>query len=70
MNKLINGDEYRQTINGYFWKHGQRELHIIAKSVSAGEKAREIISHESFDKTFKKAKAIKLLGHNVRALYL
>jgi len=70
MNKLTNGDTYRSTVNGYLWMHGNRQLYIIAKSVSAGEKAREIITLNNFNKQFNAAKRMTVLGTNTRAIFL
>ena len=70
MNKLTNGDTYRSTVNGYLWMHGNRQIYLIAKSVSAGEKAREIITSNAFNKYFNNAKRMAALGQNIRAIYL
>ena len=53
MNKLTNGTEYSTTPNGYVLVRGNRQLHIIAKSANAGDKARRIMTANSFDKLFK-----------------
>ena len=70
MNKLTNGDTYRSTVNGYLWMHGNRQIYIISKSVIAGEKAREIITSNNFNKQFNAAKRMAVLGANTRAIYL
>lgn len=70
MNKLKNGDAYRATVNGYLWMHGNRQIYIISKSVIAGEKAREIITSNAFNKYFNNAKRMEALGQNIRAIYL
>lgn len=70
MNRLINGDTCRATVNGYLWIHGNRQLYIIAKSVNAGEKAREAIGSGLFNKYFEDAKKMAALGKNIRAIYL
>lgn len=70
MNKLTNGDTYRATVNGYLWMHGNRQIYLIAKSVSAGEKARAIITSAAFNKYFNNAKRMAALGQNIRAIYL
>ena len=65
MIKLIDGSKYRRTNEGYVIEKGNRQVYIIAKSVEAGQKARDIMTSISFDKLFKKGKKIKVLGNNV-----
>jgi len=60
--KLIN---YRTNNQGVVLNKGNRQVYVLFKSVSAGEKARNLIGNNSFDKLFRKGKKIKTLGSNV-----
>jgi hypothetical protein len=69
-NKLTEGTQYRQTNEGYVLIKGNRQVFIIAKSVIAGQKAKNMIANNSFDKLFKKGKKISTLGNNVSYIKL
>jgi hypothetical protein len=69
-NKLNDGTEYRTTNEGYILIKGKRQIYIIAKSVVAGQEAKNIIASNSFDKLFKKGKKIAALGSNVSYIKL
>ena len=70
MNQLINGTKYRATMTGYVLEKGKRQIFINAKSVNQGDKAREIIAHNSFNKIFNFSKPVSVLGRNVREFKL
>lgn len=60
--------EYRENNQGAVVVKGNRQLHLMFKSVNASEKARLAISQNSFDKMFKAGKKIRALGNNVAYL--
>lgn len=59
---------YQTTNNGAVITKGRRQLYILFKSVSAGKRAREVLSKNSFDILFKKGKKVRALGSNVAYL--
>lgn len=65
-----NGTEYRTTETGYILKKGKREIYINAKSVLAGQKARDLIGNKSFNQIFSMGKKISLFGANASHIYL
>ena len=56
---------YRSTLNGAVLTKGNRELHVIFKSVNQSKRAKEIIAKNSFNKLFNKGKKVRVLGSNV-----
>lgn len=67
---LNNGTQYRTTEAGYILIKGKREIYISARSVEAGEKARNLIANFSFNQIFLKAKRVPLFTHNQRGMWL
>lgn len=70
MTTLNNGTTYRITQTGYVLTKGKREIFINAKSVNAGEKARNLIANYSFNQIFLKGKKISLFTNNQRGIWL
>lgn len=63
MTTLTNGTSYRATMTGYVLRKGNRELYINAKSVNAGDKARNIIANMSFNQIFNQTKKISGINY-------
>jgi hypothetical protein len=70
MNRLNNGTQYRATPTGYLLRRGKRSIYINAKSVNAGDKARDLMANKSFNQLFLQAHPVHLLGANARAIKL
>lgn len=49
---LPDGTQFRTTPAGYLLVRGKREVYITAKSVTAGEKARTLMTTRSFNSLF------------------
>ena len=60
--KIMN---YRSNNYGIILTKGKRELHVLGRSVNQVKKAKEIISKNSFNKLFTKARKVRVLGPNV-----
>ena len=63
--KLMN---FRENNNGAVLTKGNRQIYLIYKSVNQGNKARKVVSKNSFNKLFTKGKKIRQLGSNVSYL--
>ena len=63
--KLMN---FREINNGAVLTKGNKQLYLIYKSVNQGNRAREVVSKNSFNKLFTKGKKIRQLGSNVSYL--
>ena len=59
---------YRTVNNGAILTKGKRELYLLFKSVSQGNKARQTVADNSFNKLFTKGRKVKALGSNVSYL--
>ena len=56
---------FRQNQTGAVLTKGKREVHLIFKSVTEGQRAREFVAKKSFNQIFSKGRKIRTLGSNV-----
>ena len=60
---------YHENLYGAVLTKGKRELHLMFKSVAAGELARKWIAELSFNKLFRKSKRMSMMNHNYGVIY-
>ena len=50
MNRMTNGNQWRETHGGLVAVSGKRELHLLGTSVTSMERAKEMLATMSFSK--------------------
>jgi hypothetical protein len=69
MNRLIDGSRYRSTPTGILWKKGNRELYLVAKSVTGSDNAKKAMEKYSFNYLHYRAKRVGAMPKNAKALF-